>query len=77
MREDTKRNSLIKRGEYKRLQYKSHSPSPMKSNSLELYKRKMNDKRKERTIQYLATLSSHFLTLEISCNVMLIYRQNF
>jgi len=37
----------------------------MKPNSLELNKRKINGKRKERTIQYLATLSSHFLSLEI------------
>ena len=32
-------------------------PSPMKPNSLELNKRKINGKRKERIIQYLATLS--------------------
>ena len=62
MGEDSKRNPLIKKGENTR-DYNSnltHS-SPMKPNSLELNKKKMNDQRKERTIQYLATLSSHFL----------------
>ena len=60
--EDSKRNLLIKRGEYKRLQLKSHSLKPNEINSLELNKRKINGKRKEKTIQYLTTLSSHFLT---------------
>ena len=66
--EDRKRNPLIKKRENTR-DYNSNltHPSPMKPNSLELNKKKINGKRKERTIQYLATLSSHFLALEISC----------
>ena len=55
-REDSKRNPLIKRGARDYNTNLTH-PSPRKPNSLELNKRKINGKRKERTIQYLATLS--------------------
>ena len=60
--EDRKRNTLIKKGENTR-DYNSNltHPSLMKPNSLELNKRKINGKRKERTIQYVTTLSSHCL----------------
>jgi len=40
-------------------------PSPIKPNSLELNRRKINGKTKERIIQYLATLSSHFFVLKL------------
>ena len=50
MGENSKRNLLIKRGNIRDYNFNLTHPNPMKPNSLELNKRKINGKRKERII---------------------------